>query len=170
MIGKVFPSNGISIIFGESGSGKTVSTIKAINEDDIMPILLDFDDNLSQEQNQCNYTHIDGRKFIDDTSAIIPSDKVIIIDTWYQFDNYGGTFELARKIRDIGNTVIIIDHIQDLATRRDMSSMPSEYVNHCDAKLLLEKNNKSITKLHIKKCRGYRGDTPIINWMRDTIV
>lgn len=61
MIGNVFRQGGLNILYGESGLGKTVSSIKALNLDGITPILLDFDSNDSPEQNDCEYTHVDGK-------------------------------------------------------------------------------------------------------------
>ena len=67
----------ISLV-GESGSGKTVSSIKALNADDVIPILLDFDNNDSPEINQCKYIHIDGDKVIDDENIELPKNQVVI--------------------------------------------------------------------------------------------
>ena len=48
--------------------------------------------------------------------------------------------------------------------------MAEELVNHLGSKLWLEraysKKEGTSYNLHIKKCRGYIGPTPIINWMR----
>lgn len=47
MIAEVFRKNGINLVYGASGLGKTVSSVKAINSNGIKPILLDFDNNMS---------------------------------------------------------------------------------------------------------------------------
>ena len=53
MIAEVFRKNGINLVYGASGLGKTVSSVKAINSNGIKPILLDFDNNMSPEKNNC---------------------------------------------------------------------------------------------------------------------
>ena len=60
MIANVFRKNGINLVYGASGLGKTVSSIKAINAEGIVPLLLDFDNNMSPENNKCEYVHING--------------------------------------------------------------------------------------------------------------
>ena len=91
MIAEVFRKNGINLVYGASGLGKTVSSVKAINSNGIKPILLDFDNNMSPEKNNCKYTHINGADFMknylnDNSSIILPKDQVIIVDTWATFE------------------------------------------------------------------------------------
>ena len=55
--------------------------------DGIKPILLDFDNNMSPENNGCEYNHINGGEFMKDwlnhkSQVNIPSGYVIIVDTW----------------------------------------------------------------------------------------
>ena len=64
MIANVFRKNGINLVYGASGLGKTVSSVKAVNADGIKPILLDFDNNMSPENNGCEYNHINGGEFM----------------------------------------------------------------------------------------------------------
>ena len=61
MLTDVFPI-GTTILYGESGAGKTTSTIRNLNRHKIKPILLDFDRNnfLSGD-----FVHLDGYRFID---------------------------------------------------------------------------------------------------------
>ena len=40
MIANVFRKNGINLVYGASGLGKTVSSVKAVNADGLKPILL----------------------------------------------------------------------------------------------------------------------------------
>ena len=177
MLGKVFAKGGISCLYGESGLGKTISTIKALNEEDIVPILLDFDNNNSPEQNGCNYEHIDGWKFMEsfkdpEIATTIPRDVVIVIDTWAMFANYIDTLEDLRQ----DNTIIIIGHVLDIATKQDIPDFPTEFINHCQAKLFMSYDKGSSVKgkirmpgpvLEVKKLRGYKGDKYIRNWMRN---
>ncbi len=175
MLGKVFKKDGINLVYGESGIGKTVSTIKSLNEDSIEPILLDFDSNNSPEANECEYIHIDGNRVLEDKHMTIPTDMVIVIDTWQTFLNAGGNIDFVYKLRDAGNTIVIVAHNKPLATKVDVPDMDSRYYNHFDSKLFLEydKGNKSKTNprpegynLTVMKLRGYKGKRTITNWMR----
>ena len=181
MIGKVFKKDGINLCYGESGLGKTVSSIKAVNSDNIVPILLDFDGNTSPENNNCNYTHIDGVKFIASymaKDAVIPKDQVIIIDTWAMFSVYLETNPMLLEDLHEGNTIIIIGHNIDIASKQDIPDVPSVLVNHWDAKLFMSFDKGSSAKtsarppsynLTVMKLRGYKGPRTIINWMRKSI-
>ncbi len=178
MLGKVFKKGGINLIYGESGSGKTVSTIKALNEDGILPILLDYDGNDSPTANECEYTHVDGIKYLKADTSTIPTGEVIIVDTWQMLLTNGGGIKTIEAIRDAGNTVIIVAHSKPLATRADLPDIDPKYANHFDAKLFLEfdKGNKSKTNprpegynLTVFKLRGYKGKRTIVNWMRHKI-
>jgi len=187
MLGKVFKKDGINCLYGESGLGKTVSSIKALNEDGITPILLDFDGNDSQEANECKYTHVDGIKFIAKymtKEAIIPKGVVIVIDTWALFEpHYNANKDLLEDLHK-DNTLIIIAHNKDIATKKDIPAVPEVLINHWDAKLYMSFSNgtkgkaASSTKpavlakpassnLTVMKLRSYKGPRVIPNWMRD---
>ncbi len=169
MLAQVFRQNKINLLYGESGCGKTVSAIKALNAEGIEPILFDLDDNDSPAQNQCSYLHIDGYKALANKTITMPIDRVIIVDTWHMFESAGGTIAKLELMAE-NNTVILIDHNKDIATKKDIPMMSEELVNHLGSKLWLERTY-STTKgthhnLHIKKCRGYQGGSPIVEWMR----
>lgn len=175
MLGKVFVEGGINLIYGASGTGKTVSTIKALNSDDIIPILLDYDDNLSPEANDCKYIHIDGLAYLGDDKAVMPTKKVIIVDTWQMLLTNGGSIRTIEAMHKAGNTVIIVAHNKPLATKTDVPDVDSRYANHFASKLFLEYDKGSTTKtnprpegfnLTVLKLRGYKGDRTIVNWMR----
>ena len=185
MLGNVFKKNGINLVFGESGSGKTVSSIKAFNADGIEPILLDFDSNLSPEDNGCKYIHIDGDSVLKriekkDENVKMVSNSVIIIDTWQLLlTNVGSaskSIKLIEALRDNNNTIVIIAHNKDIATKQNIPDIDGKYVNHFDSKLFLEFDKGSKTKsnprpagynLTVMKLRGYNGPRTIINWMRE---
>ena len=181
MIGKVFVSNGLNLVYGASGTGKTISTIKALNEEGITPYLLDFDDNLSPEASNCNFYHVNGSAMFESkeslTSATIPTNSVIVVDTWQLFMTNGGHIDILREWADkYNNTIIIIAHNKDLATRTDLPDMDSRIANHMSSKLFLEYDKGSKTKtnprpegtnLTVLKLRGYKGPRTIYNWMRD---
>lgn len=101
----------------------------------------------------------------------VPNGYVIIVDTWATFEANEGTIEHLRELASNGNTIIIIAHNLDLATRRDIPDMPAIIVNHIDSKLYLDhkmeaKTGKQRFNLHVMKCRGYQGSRVIENWMR----
>jgi len=166
LIAGIFPKGKTSLVYGESGVGKTVSTIKAINSEDLVPILLDYDDNLSPQENGCEYIHIDGTRVHDDDEIV--SDEIVIVDTWAMCNK-----DLIELLQNNNNTVIIIGHSLGLATRRDLPDAPDEFVNHLAAKLFLSyekpkgKNTEGHYNLEIMKCRGYKGPRIIQDWMRN---
>ena len=181
----LFPKHKISVLYGNSGIGKTVSVAKALNLEGITPILFDFDDNPVSSEVGCEYILIDGNSTLvrnEDITSFkdgieVPTDRVIIIDTWNAFNAwFYSELDAIRFIQDyfIGNsnTVIIIDHSKDMATRRDIPSMDETLVNHLAAKLWLrEPKAKETAKyrvLEIKKLRGSNA-TKIVGWMENTI-
>jgi len=175
MLGKVFKQYGVNLIYGESGIGKTVSSIKALNTDGIVPVLLDFDDNESPETNDCKYIHINGVTAVADTEATIPTEQVIIVDTWASYISaspYGDKMAYLNKLVSHNNTIVIVAHNKGIATKTDIPDIDEVIVNHLSSKLWLERR-KATTKhpelcstLHIYKCRGYTGARSIDNWMR----
>lgn len=181
-VGKVFRKYKINCIYGKSGIGKTISTIKALNEEGIEPILLDFDDNDSPKVNECNYVHVDGEGFIQaykkKQNIVIPKEQVIIIDTWAMFTKSLDDCNMEKILDELKykNTLIVIAHSKDLATKDDIADVPEELLNHFEGKMFLyydKGSSRSSTKrlpayiLEIKKLRGYKGNRKIVNWMRD---
>ena len=189
MIGEVFVKNKINLLYGESGIGKTISTIKALNSDGIEPVLLDFDDNLSPKSTNTKFIHIDANKFMDklycyadsdftdkSCAVVLPSDRVIVIDTYHMLSFHLEKFnKIGLNILDVmtmkRNTVIVIGHNLDIASKRDIPDAPSSFVNHCASKLFLSKVKNPESKkyeptLEVKKLRQYKGETFIYNWMR----
>ncbi len=170
MIGKVFREGTINLIYGESGSGKTISSIMALNEEDIVPILIDFDGNDSPEQNQCKYIHIDGIALMKESNPVLPINRVIIIDTWAVYESTGGKLGFINSLVELGNTVIVVAHTKDFASKSDIPDMPERYVNHFGSKLWLKreysKKDGYQSNLHIKKSRGYKGPSVLMGWMR----
>ena len=167
MVGKVFREYGINLLYGESGVGKTISAIKALNEDELTPILLDFDNNDSPEFNECKYDHINGAEVLaSEESIVMPVDRIIIVDTWSEYQSAGGTIEFLYRLAN-KNTVILIDHSKAIATKQDIPTLSGKVANHLSAKLYLERIKKdNSVQLRILKSRGYRGPGIIHNWMR----
>jgi hypothetical protein len=196
-IANVFVKNGINLLYGPSGVGKTISTMKAINRDNIKPILIDFDNNLDPSIFDIEADVVDGSKFmdrliteiveldrddsIDKTDFLkIPNNRVFIIDTYKMFEYWflrfkeqtGKDFFKWMKKESKNSTFIIIGHSKDLATRRDIPDAPEEFVNHCDSKMMLslakeDKKSDPVPTLHIMKLRAYEGPSMLFNWQRE---
>jgi len=179
LIANVFRKGKIGIIYGESGVGKTISTIKALNAANEKPILLDFDDNDSPESNNCEYIHIDGLKIIDNGKLNLkieyPKSRIYIVDTWKSFNsNFGNENDAMLALEQLidltGSTIIIIDHNVDIASKQDIPMMDGSLVNHLGFKLWLrvgKDKEKCRNVLEIKKLRGYSGNKSIKDWMID---
>jgi len=168
-IGKVFRKGKLNCLYGKIGIGKTLSTIKALNKDNIVPILLDFDDHDSPKEMECKFIHYYGWSFMGgyqqkDSEITIPKDYVIVIDTWAMFKPYKGFIDVLLSNK---NTVILLGHTLDLASKQDMCDIDSELINH-SSKLYLsyDKGNKTRDSgyiLEIMKLRGYKGDMVDVN-------
>jgi hypothetical protein len=191
MIADIFVQGKTNFLYGPSGVGKTVGTIKALNRASVTPILLDFDDNLNPDELGLEAIVVDGNKFANelfkqikdgDVDLSIPPGSVIIVDTYKMIEQYEELFKAEFKQRFLeylrpankNVTVIVIGHSLDLATRRDIPDAPSDFVNHCASKLFLapvkhkmEKKTVTLPTLEVMKLRGYNGKTILINWMRD---
>ncbi len=178
MLGKVFKQGGINCVYGPSGVGKTISSVKALNSEDITPILLDFDGNGDPDILELKYIHLEGKSVIASFIAgdiIYPENEVIIIDTWALFSSYTDHLlmleEMSKK-----NTLIVIAHSKDYAGRDNIPDVEPELINHWSAKLFLSYDKGSSVKsnprapgynLEIMKLRNYKGDRVIANWMRE---
>ena len=178
----LFPKGKISLLYGDSGLGKTVSTVKALNAVGVVPILYDFDDNPVSDEVNCEYILINGENtlvrdgdttdFRDDNFEV-PRERVFIIDTWSSFSEWFSSERdaisfIKRNFIRNNNTVIIIGHAKDIATRRDIPMMDEVIANHLASKLWLreprakEKAEKRV--LEVKKLRGSNINR-IAGWM-----
>jgi hypothetical protein len=175
MIADVFVKGKINLLYGESGCGKTYSTLKALNSNGITPILLDLDNNLPPEEIDLQFEHLNGvvivKKFMKNNDSInIVSDSVVIIDTWQMFASItDNDISFLEALKAKGNTIIVIAHAKDIATKKDIVDMESSIANHMDCKLFLERRKSSVD-LIIKKLRGYTGPMTITNWMRPKVI
>ncbi len=137
LIGKFFEVGSVNLIYGESGVGKTVTTIMLLNKEGIEPILIDYDNNLSPEHNQCQYRHIDGYAMDKDKNLKLPVNDVIIVDTYAMYIGNGGTHLFLRLLADRGNTVVMVAYNKNMATKRDIPDVDEEWSNHLGSKILL---------------------------------
>ena len=128
---------GVGLLYGESGLGKTVFAIKhACKHFGNQVALIDFDDNPRVDiLDDVEYLHIDGKMLIDRLDDIdIPDGYVMIVDTYRMLEQTAGSvgdvIELLNKSGS--NTVIVIAHSKDLATRRDLADVDEVWKNHLD--------------------------------------
>jgi len=182
LVGGVFRKGGINMIYGASGLGKTVSTIKALNAEDIEPILIDFDENDSPADNNCHYTHVLGTRAVAKGKDLqVPSNCVIVIDTWVSATAVVGSestlLDWVKMLQGDTNTIILIAHNKDIATKKDIPDVDEKIVNQLSAKLHMyyqpgkAKTAKTPAKpdsvgLEVLKLRGYKGPRKIMSWMR----
>ena len=186
MIADVFPENGISLIYGASGIGKTITTIKHLNDVGITPIHFDLDSNIDPKEFGIDVIHIDGndiiRRMADDEQlepVALPAEGVMILDTWQLLSSAFGeesyAMRYAKKLRDNGMTVIIIGHENKHKNDRDNPDMSPEYANHLDAKLWFHTGRAVTTgkdkspatyNLKVVKLRGYKGEPIIYEWRK----
>ncbi len=197
IIGNVFAKGKKGLFYGESGLGKTTISIKLLNDDGIEPFLVDFDDNPSPKDMGTKHTPINGFALMkhdhNESSLDIPTNAVIIVDTYAYTrvasmikDESGNLVDRFEEFIDAlhnggSNTIIIIAHNKDIATKRDIPDADPVWVNHLGFKLWLheekrEKDSQGITLgkvkmfpaavLTVKKLRGYRGDRDILmRWL-----
>ena len=157
LIGSLFEKGSVNLIYGESGVGKTITTMKLLNKQDIVPILIDYDNNRSPDENQCKYIHIDGYLMNKDNKLNIPIDKVIVIDTYSRYMDSGNTHDFLNKLSEHGNTVIVVAHNKNIATKRDIPDVDEQWSNHLGSKIWMDRT-KVGANIHILKSRGYVGD------------
>jgi archaellum biogenesis ATPase FlaH len=182
-IAGLFPQHEITLLYGSYGTGKSYSTIKALNEAKIKPLYINLDHTAGLEGLSFENLSEGLLEHYKDITSIT-SEDVVIIDTYTQFVN---TFAPSHSPRDIYNlikdiqqsfnqcTLIVIGHSEDLATRNDLFKDNPMLIRNAAEALLLEKILYRATKtrsdyieykLRVLKGRGYKGPRIIQNWMR----
>jgi len=185
IIGRVFAKGTIGMVYAESGIGKTTTTINFLNEDGITPILVDFDDNPSPTDMDTTHTVIDGYQLSkhmlqeDARDIDVGTGKVYIVDTYahsraaYTTSEGFDAFEPFLELLNAGgsNTVIVIAHAKELATRKDLADVEEVWGNHLGFKVFIKEqlvalpNEPKVKKpaaiLVVKKLRGYKGPRDI---------
>jgi len=187
MLTPFIEKNNITLLYAESGVGKTVFMIEHLNKSGIVPLLIDFDGNKQSHFKPLGLnlkTHIlDGEQFMLD---IFKNDNLrkdlqgytIIIDTWrklvefYKTKTTNITTEaealkrLESLLKYIPNlTIVIIAHANCFANKEDMPDMDSEVYSHINGRLNIKKHtttSKRTFTLFIDKVRGYTGDNIIL--------
>jgi archaellum biogenesis ATPase FlaH len=180
MITEYIEQNKITLIHGESGSGKTIFAIKHLNKNNIEPTLLDFDDNYEDELAKlgCKVEGIaDGDLFFDELIrnkvdddgtnkiALFLKDKVVIIDTWRLFSNHikdeHKAIDILNLLTDKYNvTIILLAHTEQFSGKNDEPDMSRDIYSHIKGRLYIRKimlTNSIKYDLIIEKLRGYIG-------------
>ncbi len=172
LIGDLIPRNKTTLLHGRSGCGKTFSILKFFKKENIVPILLDFDDNDTTP----DITHVDGDKFIEALSldSSLYSElkgQIIIIDTYVTASaSFKKHLDCTVKefVDSLDATIIVVAHTVYYSGKPAEASVPFEFANHVSCRLHLH-NDVKMTKindyLEIEKLRGI-GSFNIHNWMR----
>ena len=169
MLTPLVEENKILLIHGESGAGKTVYAIKHLNENGIIPLLLDLDDNEAEELESlgCKCDMVDGYAMIEameDEDVDALKGKVVIIDTWTLFWSEIGDETLAHQVLKNmcakGVTVIVAAHTTPYSGKEDKPQMLDEIYRHIKGRLYVRKTTlKNMVEYHllVEKVRGYKG-------------
>ena len=180
MLTPYIEKNKITLIHGESGSGKTVFILEHLNSNAITPILLDFDDNEPEEIKEMSLecTLVDGELFMEDypDNLSLLENQVVIIDTWTLFHKYIGdentAYNMLKKWTEKYNiTIIILAHTQPFSGKEDKPEVADHIYRHIKARLYIRRTTlKSSIEYHllIEKLRGYKGNK-IIELRKETI-
>ena len=178
MLTPLIEESKITLLHGESGSGKTMFAIKHLNKNNIIPLLIDFDDNEDDELKELGLKaeNIDGEMFADDlmnkhSDKKILKDLVLIIDTWTLFCRYIGKEEidaisiLHKLSEEHSATIIILSHTVAFSGKEDKPDMDNNVYRHIKSRLYIRRTTlKSSIEydLIIEKLRGYNG-TKLLN-------
>lgn len=185
MIGDLIPTGETTLLYGESGCGKTTSVLKYLTKHDVVPVFLDFFDiNDGIGDIVGEMVHVDGFKFWDNFVELYSpstkdelvkqlSNKVFVIDTYAMANNYiSVTTENSQNIQSLcsfltgaNSTVVVIAH-----SRTDgKPDVDTVWANHLGCKLHLRKDilkTKTNVYLEVEKLRGYKGKDIVPDWMR----
>jgi len=186
-IGGIIPKNEVTLIVGLPGTGKTYTTIKFLNSEDIIPIVANLD-----------YSPIDGLlanqygeelviAALKENNISGLKDKVVIFDTYQRLSEILEIDEtrksketLAKALEDLAHshqcTVIIICHPEDYVGKDGVFKDNKYLARNCAEYIYMDSiiprgksgETKDIThKTIVKKGRGSGGERVITNWMRD---
>ena len=181
MLTDLIEENKITLIHGESGSGKSVFAVKHLNENRIEPFIADFDDNNPRELelNGLKARLLDGSKFLryllyEGPKEIPKKDEllelyrgaVIVIDTWTLFvrELYEGeelhALLALQRVSALGFTFIVISHTNEFAGKEPVPDVSPEVYRHMKARLYIRRNTRTNDisyDLLIEKLKGYKG-------------
>lgn len=176
MLTELIEENKITLLHGESGTGKTVFILKHLNVNNIEPFLVDFDDNTQNEMEQLNIktTILDGEKFMEmllsDENGVTLRERyrgaVLIIDTWTLFittmfsKDEDKAFKKINKLASKGFTIILTAHSKEYSGKEAIPDVKAEVYKHIKARLYIRKTTlKKFIEFHllIEKLRGHKG-------------
>lgn len=184
MLTPYISENDTALIYGQSGSGKTQFIVNHLNENNIVPILIDFDNNQTSHFKAVNQKSevliVEGVDFL---SAILKKSnsqlrqdlkgKVLILDTWVLINvwfNERGTplteQQVYKKLKTLKDniedcTIIIIAHADCFGSKEDKPEMDSAVYNHIDTRLNIKVHTTTTKRtytLFVEKVRGYTGE------------
>ncbi len=185
--------NGKTILYGQSGVGKTFSILKHFNKNKIKPILLDFDNNPKYD---FDYYHLDGvsvmkeffakyhRDKIDSDCDLMDSNIPLIIDTYAMLDKCLNSIPLKADLAsdelmsniemlDIfierfmlypDDAIIFIAHTKNSRTDTH-PDIDDIFANNCDCKLrLVHDISKKINDVYLIKEKSRLSSGDNIIW------
>ena len=184
-IGGLFPKNKITLLTGLPGTGKSYSTIKFLNKNNIVPIYFNLDHSEIGNLESDMFDNNDLVELMNSENKYTDlENKVIVIDTYSRLESL--TEKRDRELVDLleslvetyNFTLIILAHPEDYVGRDSIFKDNTTLVRNCyehihlEAKITSSTKNKetTITVMHImyvKKGRSYIGDRTVIDWMRE---
>lgn len=175
MLTNIIEKNKITLVHGESGSGKTIFAIKHLNEFDIEPILVDFDDNTQAELKEVGVKAliVDGHPFMTELLDLTNGEElrkelngsVLIIDTWSLFYkeleiSEDDALKLLEKLTEVGLTIIVASHTTIYSGKEDSPDVSPFVYRHIKSRFYIRRTtlkSKIEYDLIIEKSRGYKG-------------
>jgi hypothetical protein len=185
-IADIFPENGISIVLGEIGIGKTYSTLLALKLARIVPYWFNLDKCNMQpdftDQDVKNCTDVNQlMNLVLNSNVMPPRDmEVLMIDSLTRLkpimDSQSDFVAGLERLTQYGITIILTAHPEKLATAKVPVLKGWDYImDTCDELMYLDryttmKDKKAYGRnpyLRLVKARMYKGNNPIHNWMRN---
>ena len=185
-IAEVFPKNGLTLLHGQQGSGKSYTCIKELNKADIIPVYIAVED--SYGLSDLDKIYVEEELF----DAMIKGEKieglndsVVIIDTYtrikYKLESQGydnpQILTLLERIREFYNlTLIVIGHTRNFVGKDGIFDDNTVLARGVGEELFLEKSSYKATKvipahikynLHVVKGRGNGGARIVESWGRN---
>lgn len=181
-IGNIIPQNEVTVIIGLPSVGKTHTIIKFLNQENIIPIVINLDE--SPHDDSLNVISLSGTQIHNLDKFTDLEGKVIIIDTYQLmmdelgFDNTEAEQKkISRYLIKLAHekqvTIIIIGHTEDFASKEGIFTSNPYLVRDCAEQIIMQskqtnkiKDNEVSYCSTIKKGRGIGGTKIIDNWMR----
>lgn len=184
VLADVFPVNSLTLLHGIQGCGKSYSTIKALNSDNITPLYIAVENTTGLDELKLDYISPEILKVMIEKKDIEEIEgRVVIIDTYTRLHG-----ALSGKLKDneivdmlegfidkYSITLIVIGHTRAFVGKDGIFDDNKFLPRNCTEELFLEKAVYKATKaqparieynLHVNKGRGRGGSRIIPNWTK----